>query len=171
MSVNMDVSWIPFIPLDIYPSNEKKRFNLNTTLLSRRRALNRWASGFIPSGLQRNVYDPQTGYTTVPAGITGERQVVNVADTGVHFQNVFFCDANHSLESVTSRANCGHRKIVRIHANVDYKGGHGTHVCGTVAGEAYCAAAPRGTTASASTRSCTPRASGTRASRATCPRI
>jgi hypothetical protein len=116
--------------------------------LSRRRILNRWASGFIQSGLQRNVYDSQTGYATIRAvhraGITGEGQVVNVADTGVDIENVFFYDASHSLASVTNCTNWGHRKIVRIDAhgdNVDYRGGHGTHVCGTVAGKAYCTGA------------------------------
>jgi hypothetical protein len=47
---------------------------------------------------------------------------------------------NMGTPSQLRRMNWAHRKIVRIGANPDYTGRHGTHVCGSLAGKPYCTA-------------------------------
>jgi hypothetical protein len=102
-------SWNPSFPTGRLHSN---LYSVRSALafdpippLSLWRPLNRWASGFGQSVLQANVFDPQIGFTTLRADLTGEGQVVNVAGTGVDIQNVFFYNASHSLASVTNRTN------------------------------------------------------------------
>lgn len=77
------------------------------------------------------------------ANLRGYGQVVSVADTGVDVQSCFFYDptgniaANSIFSPVTNR---NLRKIIQYSYlpgcgdNGDIQGGHGTHVCGTIAG-------------------------------------
>lgn len=72
-------------------------------------------------------------------GLSGEGEIVNVVDTGINHASCFFSDPNVSVP--VNRTDFQHRKIVRIDAWVDSDdahGGHGTHVCGMVAGKALC---------------------------------
>ncbi len=80
------------------------------------------------------------------AGLLGQDQVVAVADTGLDVQNCYFQDSAAPLTvddtSVFTTLSAGafnntQRKVVQYVAavdNVDVKDGHGTHVCGTLAG-------------------------------------
>ena len=86
--------------------------------------------------------------TSTPAwgvGLTGEGQVVGVADTGLDVNNCFFRQTGglgvndtsvFSLPTVGA-FNSSQRKVVQYVTstdNTDVRNGHGTHVCGTVAG-------------------------------------
>uniref|UniRef100_A0A7S4SZ44 subtilisin n=1 Tax=Ditylum brightwellii TaxID=49249 RepID=A0A7S4SZ44_9STRA len=69
------------------------------------------------------------------AGITGAGQVVAVSDTGLDYENCYFMDAN--APDPSAARNDAHRKVVSYNPFVDdadAKNGHGTHVCGIVAG-------------------------------------
>ncbi len=68
--------------------------------------------------------------------LRGDGQVVGVADTGLDLGHCFFYDPVHALPGPQ------HRKVVAYHVarggdDGDYVDGHGTHVAGTVAGDAY----------------------------------
>ena len=83
-------------------------------------------------------------------GITGEGQVVGVADTGIDYDNCLFHDpamptpprcSGKGYVEVAGCINPNHRKIITYRkfdeSNYDdYYGGHGTHVAGSVAGSA-----------------------------------
>ena len=83
-------------------------------------------------------------------GITGTGQVVGIADTGIDYDNCLFRDESMPTPPRCSGTghvqtsgciNAAHRKIVtyRKFDNVDYDDydrGHGTHVAGSVAGNA-----------------------------------
>ncbi|OHS94380.1 hypothetical protein TRFO_39445 [Tritrichomonas foetus] len=72
-------------------------------------------------------------------GITGEGQIVTVIDSGLDYRSCFFNDANHPQP--VNITNLEHRKIVRYDAyadTTDFDYGHGTHVCGIIAGKALC---------------------------------
>jgi subtilisin family serine protease len=107
---------------------------------------NRYTSGFIQSGLQKNVYHQTSGHygtfrSLHEVGLNGSGQVINIVDTGIDVENIFFADGRFPLSNITNRTEFRHRKIVRIDAladNLDYTIGHGTHVCGIAAGYANC---------------------------------
>ena len=69
-------------------------------------------------------------------GITGTNQVVAIADTGLDFDNCFFSDSSRPMTFDTM--NSLRRKVVYYKTtyadNYDGIDGHGTHVCGSVAG-------------------------------------
>mmetsp|Transcript_44862 Transcript_44862/g.65927 ORF Transcript_44862/g.65927 Transcript_44862/m.65927 type:complete len:933 (+) Transcript_44862:60-2858(+) len=74
------------------------------------------------------------------AGLTGKGQVVAISDTGVDTDNCYFYDSN-STSDFKKDGNIypSARKIVQYKVasganSKDSKFGHGTHVCGTVAG-------------------------------------
>ncbi|KAK8844480.1 hypothetical protein M9Y10_024340 [Tritrichomonas musculus] len=106
--------------------------------------LNRYNTGFLDNGNQISTYNngifaPIRSVHNL--GINGSGQVINVVDSGVDVFNAFFYDPNNSLDSITSKTNRNHRKVIRIEPyadNTDLVAGHGTHVAGTAAGKAYC---------------------------------
>jgi subtilisin family serine protease len=66
--------------------------------------------------------------------ITGANQIVSVADTGLSTGSYFFYDP-------TRGPGPGHRKVIKYTSfadSVDQVEGHGTHVCGTIAGSLDC---------------------------------
>lgn len=78
------------------------------------------------------------------AGVTGKGQVVGVADTGLDESSCYFYDNNAGFIPRTlidkASKDWTRRKVVQFtylpEADVtDVKNGHGTHVCGIVAGE------------------------------------
>ncbi|HPQ38795.1 MAG TPA: S8 family serine peptidase [bacterium] len=71
-------------------------------------------------------------------GLTGSGQIIGVMDSGVDPDHCFFYDSSQPLPSST--LNTSHRKVVayRTYGGNAWDGcdlGHGTHVCGTAAGE------------------------------------
>jgi len=74
------------------------------------------------------------------AGLTGAGQVVSVSDTGLDMNNCYFLDATGTVFETTrgsGSVDASRRKVVQYNTfvdNSDYKSGHGTHVCGTIAG-------------------------------------
>ena len=81
-------------------------------------------------------------------GIDGSGQIVGVADTGIDYDNCFFRDSTMPTPAMCTGSNPpatfinhNHRKIVTYRSfsgsdDLDYYGGHGTHVAGSVAGSA-----------------------------------
>eukprot|EP00761_Pharyngomonas_kirbyi_P005282 gb/GECH01005287.1/.p1 GENE.gb/GECH01005287.1/~~gb/GECH01005287.1/.p1 ORF type:complete len:967 (+),score=205.39 gb/GECH01005287.1/:1-2901(+) len=75
-------------------------------------------------------------------GITGKGQIVGVGDTGIDWDNCFFYDPEHPVPFNT--IDKSHRKIISYNTmkiqngiSTDKKdgiNGHGTHVCGSIAG-------------------------------------
>lgn len=109
-----------------------------------RRPLNRYTSGFLQNGHQKSVYADRI-FAPIRSvhkiGLDGNGQTVNVVDSGIDVFNAFFYDPNNSLDSITAKTNLNHRKVVRIEPyadNTDDERGHGTHVSGTIVGNAYC---------------------------------
>ena len=75
--------------------------------------------------------------STVSLIILGQGIVVGVGDTGLDYKSTFFYDSDNSPVFGTTIYG-DHRKIALYY---DYSGkkdidGHGTHVCGTIAGKA-----------------------------------
>jgi hypothetical protein len=75
------------------------------------------------------------------AGLTGEGQIIGVGDTGVDELSCFFANSDFSLVARSSYRNPKYDLSKRVviqyidYANsADVSNGHGTHVCGTVAG-------------------------------------
>eukprot|EP01034_Spumella_vulgaris_P025675 gene25675-32159_t len=75
------------------------------------------------------------------AGLRGQNQVCGVADSGLNDLSAFFVDSSGAYASpVTSRAGLvetQRRKVIQYTSyadSLDTEGGHGTHVCGSIAG-------------------------------------
>ena len=75
------------------------------------------------------------------AGLDGEGQIIGIADSGLNDLSCFFIDdTDHYSTVVTDRTGVIEplrRKVIQYVGSVDGtddEGGHGTHVCGTVAG-------------------------------------
>jgi subtilisin family serine protease len=75
------------------------------------------------------------------AGLEGQGQICGIADSGVNDLSCFFLDNSGAYPTVTTNRSGVveplRRKIIQYvsHADdLDEEGGHGTHVCGTVAG-------------------------------------
>lgn len=106
-----------------------------------RKVMNRFTSGFLQSGSQdASFYE---GYVANKRsfherGILGEGEIITVIDTGVDQYHPFFHDPNRSVP--VNKYDPEHRKIVKLYAVSDAKdcaSCHGTHVCGTAAGESF----------------------------------
>eukprot|EP00961_Rhodomonas_salina_P077236 1035720-Rhodomonas_salina.4 len=77
-------------------------------------------------------------------GLRGQGQIVSVMDTGLDFDNCFFNDTSSNLSTCAGGYTCEwsgqHRKIagyrVFAGASVGDEDGHGTHVAGSLAGDA-----------------------------------
>jgi len=92
------------------------------------------ARGLIQTGSMGN--EPYTF-----AGLTGKGQVVGVADTGLNDLSCFFIDTSQVYTtSVTDRngnLQLSRRKVIQYNSygdSLDNEAGHGSHVCGTIAG-------------------------------------
>ena len=101
--------------------------------------LNYAAKGVVQSGTEDT--EPFTS-----AGLQGAGHVVGVADSGLDDLSCFFLDTSGQYSSIqTSRSpisspvtEINRRKVVQYVANadgLDDTGGHGTHVCGSIAGQ------------------------------------
>ncbi|OHT11483.1 hypothetical protein TRFO_19017 [Tritrichomonas foetus] len=104
--------------------------------------LNRWAVGAIQSEEQFLVYNENSLITNRPIherGIKGDNVVVTIIDSGVDTRLCYFKDENRKVPFNTD--DLDHRKIVRYEAladTTDANAGHGTHVVGTLTGNALC---------------------------------
>ena len=106
-------------------------------LLSRPVTHNKFSRGLLESHVEFS--EPFSNSSLQGLGLSGAGYVVGVADTGIDADHCFFFDPSHSVPY--NALNSNHRKIVRYttigssgNAMSDYVPGHGTHVCGTVAG-------------------------------------
>ena len=72
--------------------------------------------------------------------LNGRNVVVGVGDSGVDPKSTYFYDPDHSVKKATSGSS-DHRKIslyIPLFGDDETAtDGHGTHVCGTIAGKAY----------------------------------
>lgn len=111
---------------------------LSVTGQSIPRLLNYLARGICQTG------DPQS-YPMSEEGLTGVGEIVGVADSGLNDGSCFFWDdsGKYSTNRVPRRSvgstyvEADRRKVIQYisHADGDDEiGGHGTHVCGTIAG-------------------------------------
>ena len=105
-------------------------------------ARNRFAAGYIQSGKEELENDQKRYWVPRPLtdkGINGEGQIVGVLDSGVDIYHSFFYDSEHNL--TFNKFDTSHRKIVYYDTtyadNRDHKGGHGSHVCGTLLGKSW----------------------------------
>ena len=72
--------------------------------------------------------------------LNGQNVLVGVGDTGIDWKSTYFYDPDHSVKKATSGSS-DHRKIslyIPLFGDDETStDGHGTHVCGTIAGKAY----------------------------------
>ncbi|EAY20600.1 Clan SB, family S8, subtilisin-like serine peptidase [Trichomonas vaginalis G3] len=107
-----------------------------------RKLKNRFTTGYIQTNDRNVTFDNDAISYDRPLtrkGLNGKGQVISVFDTGVDYLHPFFYDPN--VKPPVGTANPAHRKILQIVPCADSKDvlhGHGTHVCGTALGEAYC---------------------------------
>lgn len=70
----------------------------------------------------------------------GQNVVVGVGDTGLDVMSTYFYDENHSVRYKKGTLDKNHRKVALYYPLVnkqdDTSEGHGTHVCGILAGKA-----------------------------------
>ena len=66
---------------------------------------------------------------------------MGVGDSGIDVKSTFYYDPNHNVKYAKSGLDSNHRKIALYYPFIDSTeattGGHGTHVCGTLAGKAH----------------------------------
>lgn len=79
--------------------------------------------------------------TPLPIALDGTGQVVNVVDSGLDWRHPFYFDNTYTVAAVKTPplSVSSHRKVPAYWSYmdaVDDVGGHGTHVCGSVAGNA-----------------------------------
>jgi subtilisin family serine protease len=104
--------------------------------------LNRYTVGLLQSGDQMPKFEGGRFWISRPfysMNLTGAGQIVGVVDSGLDVQNCFFRDPVRDCPF--DRTDPTHRKVVRYDAvadRYDPKFGHGTHVCGIIAGNALC---------------------------------
>eukprot|EP00736_Rhodelphis_marinus_P008051 Rmarinus@m.28362 len=103
----------------------------------RHHTMNRYAVGVLQSG-------DALSYVLHDHGLTGEGQIIGVADTGVDTDHCFFHDPNYAIPF--DGLNLNHRKVIQYNRIVDGEDahGHGTHVGGSVAGSVYDSASADG---------------------------
>ena len=103
---------------------------------------NRYIAGFSQTGNQFLSYESQGYIIPRPLhalNLTGQGQVVAVADSGLNHYHCMFYDPNTPVPMWIK--NESHRKIVLydpIADDLEPERGHGSHVCGIIAGEALC---------------------------------
>lgn len=104
---------------------------------------NRYSIGFSQDGSEIPTYDENDDFLIPRSlyhhGLTGKGQVISVSDSGLDSYHCSFYDPNVSTPFKTPNFN--HRKIVLYDPVADDKEGergHGTHVCGILAGKALC---------------------------------
>lgn len=72
--------------------------------------------------------------------LNGRNVVVGVGDSGIDTKSTYFYDPDHTVKKAASGSG-DHRKIklyVPLFGNDEAEtDGHGTHMCGTIAGKAY----------------------------------
>ena len=72
--------------------------------------------------------------------MNGRNVVVGVGDSGVDVKSTYFYDPNNAVKKAASGSG-SHRKIklyVPLFGNDEAEtDGHGTHMCGTIAGKAH----------------------------------
>ncbi|KNB46743.1 Peptidase S8/S53 domain-containing protein [Blastocystis sp. subtype 4] len=80
----------------------------------------------------------QQGPSLIPHG---QNVLVGVGDSGIDVKSTFYYDPNHNVKYAKSGLDSNHRKIALYYPFIDSTeattGGHGTHVCGTLAGKAH----------------------------------
>ena len=72
--------------------------------------------------------------------LNGRNVLVGVGDSGIDWKSTYFYDPDHSVKQAASGSS-DHRKIslyIPLFGDDETStDGHGTHVCGTIAGKAY----------------------------------
>ena len=72
--------------------------------------------------------------------LNGQNVLVGVGDSGIDWKSTYFYDSDHSVKQAASGSS-DHRKIslyIPLFGDDETAtDGHGTHVCGTIAGKAY----------------------------------
>lgn len=75
----------------------------------------------------------------------GRNILIGVGDSGLDVANTFFYDPSHAVNYGTGKLDSSHRKVALYYpflGKTDVStGGHGTHVCGIIAGKANKASA------------------------------
>ena len=114
---------------------------LSITPVAQKELLNRWSVPFLQNHIQEIslVNDYYQGKNSLHEnGINGLGEIVTLVDTGLDYELPFFNDDNQSIPFNTYNFN--NRKIVRYETlgnSQDRQGGHGTHIAGIIAGDAY----------------------------------
>lgn len=99
--------------------------------------------GFVNADGSSSVQGDRMGFRPFhDAGLTGSGQIGGIADSGVNDLSCFFADDSEMYRTRSTSRGWGiesfRRKIIQYVPyadSVDDEGGHGTHTCGTLAGE------------------------------------
>jgi hypothetical protein len=125
-----------------YKSLLKQTFIRSFFKTSRLKLLNRWSTETlreIPTTIQYNGTYLIPNHPIHHRGLKGQNEIIGLIDSGIDTNHCFFKDDNNPVP--INEANLSHRKIVSYVAladSSDNSEGHGTHVAGTLAGNANC---------------------------------